>query len=442
MIFLFIAILAVALYIWDYKIPALLLFFFFVTGGFNLIPEEMTEFGPISKASDYALLILFSILAIDGCCIPNYFRIDRLIKYLLIFGGFLLACIAYSKYSIGLSWVEIIRTCRYHFFWLAYFVFRQLDKKQLESLLRYLFDITVVISVLYLLQYILQQEILVHINITFLQLFGMKFLRYYNLPDMVPFFIFMAIYFNPHHGILKRVTTVILILSLFFTFHRSWISIFLCILIVAYVMKLSRVKQLRFWIITAIFGVLFGGFALSQFAQSRAYADLQNLSAGNYAEFADSDIDMDDLSKSTFTFRIAHFYERNEYIQEHPKAMVFGAGLLQDDSKQVDKLFDFKVGLLDELTGSTIQVGTGDISYSLLILQYGYVGTFLIMALLIYLMLFFYKWKSNPYAFFSFLYFIMTFGISLFSTNLIKPITFVLPLISYVILKKQNELSH
>jgi hypothetical protein len=279
--------------------------------------------------------------------------------------------------------------------------------------------------------------ILVEANLVSVKIFGMKFPRYYNLPDTVTFFIFMAMYFNPHQGILKRVTTTILILALFFTFHRSWIGVFFGSVIIAYVLKLPRLQQIRFVIVAAILGVLLGGFVGAKFMQSRAYADFQNIAAGNYATFAD-ETDMDDLVESTFTFRIAHLYERNEYIQEHPITMLFGAGLLQDDSNQVDKLFDFKVGLLDELTGSTIQVGTGDISYSLLILQYGYLGTVLIMALFIYLMVFFYKKRENPYAFFSFLCFIMIFGTSLFTTNLTKPITFVLPLVTYVIIRKKT----
>jgi hypothetical protein len=102
-------------------------------------------------------------------------------------------------------------------------------------------------------------------------------------------------------------------------------------------------------------------------------------------------------------------------------------------------MFDFKIGLIEELSGATVQLDTGDISYSILFLRLGYLGSFLYLLLFVYLMVFFYKKRDNRYAFFSFLYLILTIGVSFFSANLLDPVTFLMPLISYHIVKKTDN---
>jgi hypothetical protein len=54
-------------------------------------------------------------------------------------------------------------------------------------------------------------------------------------------------------------------------------------------------------------------------------------------------------------------------------------------------------------------------------------------------MVFFYKKRENRLAFASFLYYILAFGVSFFSANLVQPIAFLLPLIAYFIIKKTEE---
>jgi hypothetical protein len=435
MIFVLIALSAIVLYVLDYKIPALLLFFFFITSGFNLVPEETTKFAFISKGMDYAFLILFGIVVVDTLFIKDYLKSDFIVKYLIVFAVFLVLCVVYSKYGIGIGWSNIIRACRYQFFLTAYFVFRNMGKIQLERLLKYLFNVTVILSVLYLLQIFLDKSILVEGMKANAEIFGMHLPRYYNQPDMIQFFALMSIFCNPYKGALKYFTAAILLAALFGAFHRSLIGFSFLAIGVGYTLSLSRLLRIRILSCVAVlltFAVVFEGY---KFVHSRTYIDLTTVMSGNVA---DADIDVADLSESTFTFRIAHLLERNEYLLNNPVAMFFGAGLLSDNSKNAEKMFDFKVGLIEELTGNVIQLDTGDISYSVLILKYGYLGTALVLFLFIYLMVFFYEKRANRYAFFSFLYFILVFGVSFFSSNLTMPITFLLPLISYQIVVKTN----
>jgi len=440
MIFIVLVIFAIGLYIWDYKVPALIIFFFFITSGFNLVPEEIMTNKLFSKGMDYAILIITGIIIIDSLCIKNYLKPDKLLWFILVFYAFLAVCVVYNKYVVGVGWKEIIRTVRYNVLWIAYLVFRNLPKERLLLLLKWLFSITVVCAILFLLQIILNERILNEGMKSKVLLFGMKIPRFYNQPDMLQIFTFMAIYFNPYKGKIRIITAIILIMALLGAFHRSLFIAFIVAISIGYVILLPRVKRIVILTSAAVIGLFFVVFWGYQFANSRTIKDIAIVTSGNVAGIDDLDIDIEDLQASTFTFRIAHLLERNQYLLDHPKTLLFGAGLMTEDSKLTDKMFNFVIGLPDELSGKTFQLDTGDISYSILLMRYGYLGTLLVLSLYFFLMTVFYKNRQDPAGLFSFVYFVVVIVVTFFSYILILPISFLLPLITYSVVLK-NKLS-
>jgi len=442
MIFIVLVIFAIGLYIWDYKVPALIIFFFFMTSGFNLIPEEIMTNRLFSKGMDYAILTITGMVIVDILCIKNYLKPDKLIWFILVFYAFLAVCVVYNKYVVGVGWKEIIRTARYNVLWIAYLVFRNLPKERLLSLLNWLFLITVACATLYLLQIILNERILNEVMKVYTYLFGIKIPRFYNQPDMLQIFTFMAIYFNPYKGQTRIITTTILIMALLGAFHRSLISAFFVAISIGYVIRLPRVKRTVVLTSVAILGLFFVVFLGYKFASSRTIKDIAIVTSGNAANIYSSGvIDIDDLQKSTFTFRIAHLLERNQYLLDHPKAMLFGAGLMTEDSKLTDSMFNFDIGLVEKTFDKTAQLDTPDISYSILFMRYGYLGTLLNLSLYVFLMSYFYRNRQDRVGLFSFVYFIVVIFGTFFSYILILPVTFLLPLITYSVVQK-NKLEH
>jgi hypothetical protein len=437
MIFIILVFIAIGLYILGYKITALVIFFFFITSGFNLIPEEVMESRFFTKGMDYAILITCGIVFIDSFCVKNYFKPDKLIWLVLIFYMFLSLCVIYNRHVIGTSWNEVIRTARYNFLWIAYLIFRNMTKEQLHSLLKCLFWVTVFCSVLYLFQIVLNENILNQAMKSHATLFGIKFPRFYNQPDMLQIFTFMAIYANPYKGKLKIITTIILITSLLSAFHRSLVIAFILAISIGYVIRLPRIKRIIALSTISIFSLFFIVFLGYKFLNSRTIIDVGNVLSGNVSG-SDMDIDIENMQNSTFTFRIAHFLERNQYILENPKAMLFGAGLMTEDSKLTDSMFNFAIGLAEEASGKTTQLDTGDISYSILFLRYGYLGSFLNITLYVFLMIYFYRSRDSQIGLFSFVYFIVVIIGTFFSQILTLPISFLLPLITYTLVQKNK----
>ena len=435
MLLVLIVIVAVVLYILEYKISAFVLFFFFLTSGFNLIPEEYMDIGIISKGGDFAFFILLGIVVIDSLCRKKYLKVDDFVKYLIVFGSFLAVCMIYSKWVIGLGWSEILRTCRYQFFWIAYFVFRSMEKKQLETILKILYTVVVIISIFYLLQIVFNTPILNEAGKNYFRMGNLRIPRFYNQPDMLQFFVLIAIYRNPYKNVLKWITTCILVLALVGAFHRSLTGLFVLILLLGYIVRLSQTRRIVFMSILGFIVICGISIAGAKLMQSRTYTDLQSISQGNFTA-VEEEIDIEALHQSTFTFRLALLYERTKYVSERPVAMVLGAGLIPEDSELIDKMFNFQIGLPDELTGKATQIESGDISYSSLILRLGFIGTALYLMLWIYLTVFFYKNRENNLGLVSFLYSVLAILVALFSGSLLFPVNYLLLLVSYVIIRQ------
>jgi hypothetical protein len=438
MIFIAIVFVAIVLYLLDYRVLALIIFFFFITSGFNLIPEEVMDIGPISKGGDFAFFTLAGIVIIDSFCRKNYLKVDDFSRYLLLFGVFLVLCIAYSKWILGASWMEIFRPVRYYFFWIAYFVFRSMKKEALEQILRILFIVVVCLSVLFLLQILLNTHILNEAQKSAFSIGNLKLPRFYNQPETLQFFVLVAIYRNPYKNVWKRITTAILVLALLGAFHRSLMGWFVMVLLLGYLVRLSRLRRIQVLLILGVITIGGISFAGVKLAKSRTFADLQSVAKGNFID-VETTMDVEELESATFTFRLALFYERNQYILEHPRAMLLGVGLMPDESPLVDKLFDFDIGLVNKQTNKTQQLETGDMSYCLLILQLGYLGAALFLAVWIYLAVFFYKHREHKYGLLSFLYIIFALLSGLFSSYIVLPINYIMPLITYSIIKNTNK---
>ena len=441
MVFIILVIFAIGLYIWGYKISALFIAFFFLTSGFNLIPEEIFEGNFFTKGMDYAILMLVGMVIVDSFCIKNYLKPDRLIWVVLIFYAFLGLCVLYNKFVIGVGWTEIIRTIRYNIFWIAYLIFRNLSKEQLQYLLKSLFLTTVVCASLYILQIILDEHILNETVKYYYHFMGMRIPRFYNQPEMLQIFTFMAIYFNPYKGMVRIATTAILVIALLGAFHRSLFIAFFLAIFIGYAIRLPRSKRIAVLTSLSAIAFVFIIFFGYKFANSRTVKDIALVLSGNVIdiESIDVNIDVEELQKSTFTFRIAHLLERNNYLLQNRTAMLFGAGLMTEDSKLTSKMFNFKVGLTEESKGKVSQLETSDISYSILIMRYGYIGTIIFFSLYIFLMIYFYKNHNNPVGMFSFVYLIVVMVGTIFSYILTQPISFLLPLITYNIIQKSKS---
>jgi len=436
MTFFFIAIVAIGLYAWGYRVPAMVIFFFCLTSGFDLVPFDTGKKFLSTDIKDFATLIIAGIVAIDVFFVKNYLKPDLMIWLCLLFFGFLGVCVIYNRSAIGVGIGESFQTLRYNIPWVSYLVFRNMKSEELKQLLKYLFIATVFCSLLYVLQIVFNTTILNEAMEGKTDFLGFNVRRFYNQPTMIVFFAYMALYKNPFHGLTRIVTAAIVLAAYLGAFHRNLWAGLIIALIIGYLLKLPRLTRIRVVTVSSVILLFVLVFAGWKFSRSRTFSDVQAVMTGNF-EYMDTDIA--EFEESTFTYRIAHMLERNQYLLDNPRAMLFGGGLMKDDSKLTFSLFDFDLGLMNEFTGDTQQLNTPDISYSILLIRYGYLGTALNLLLFIYLAVACYRKRNNQYGFFTFIFFIVSFVVSWFSWNLVQPVTFALPLACYCIINKDSE---
>ena len=148
LLFFIFLILGIVLYLMGKRVTSVLIFFFFLLKGFQIIPEEYF----VLKSADYAVIYV-SILFIWGCIKYNDFIPKNKITLLIaIYLSFILFEMSLSRLYYHIPWNEIIRTSRQHVLVLSYFIFRRLDKTEISYILKVLFYVVLIQCCLFIIQ--------------------------------------------------------------------------------------------------------------------------------------------------------------------------------------------------------------------------------------------------------------------------------------------------
>ncbi|OYU92629.1 MAG: hypothetical protein CFE21_23145, partial [Bacteroidetes bacterium B1(2017)] len=143
---------------------------------------------------------------------------------------------------------------------------------------------------------------------------------------------------------------------------------------------------------------------------SRTYQNLNVFESSKYKQ-------QDEMN--TFSYRLAHFIERAQFVSKEPLESIFGLGFITENSTSANKLH-FNVGLLDVKTNKITQIDTGDVVWSLLILQGGWMIIFLNILVVYTLYSFFNKHSISKIAESAKIYLLIVITLSFFSTELIN----------------------
>lgn len=424
MIFIPVLILGLILYISGKRLESSLIFCFFLFQGFQFIPETWFETGlGFSKSQDFAFLYV-AILFIWGCfSYGDFIPKNKITLCIAIYLVFIVFLILYSKFYYQIDTGDIIRTSRYYFFVLAYYIFRRLSTEEISLLLKILFYITLFQCILFIIQAFTGIALLVGAENHKTGIIT----RFYNAPKMMYFLVFYAVFANPFQGKLKYVSTFIIVTTLFLPMTRSLSMVFvLCLFIGTYYFLGGAKRFIKYLpIVLVIFLPLF--VAVAALMAGRTVSDIQSVVNGEFVEAEDVEL----TQESTFLFRMAHTYERYLYMEEKTERLLFGAGLMAEDSKYTDKKFDFVIGLTNEKKGTPVQLDTADTSWSNFLIRYGIVGTVLYLFLYVSLTLYFYKNRKNEWGLPVFLYLLLLLGVSFTSDLFYQVYVLVFPLMLY-----------
>lgn len=441
MLFLPLLLIAIVLYIGGQRTYSLLIFFFFVFSGFQIIPEEMFDTGlGFSKSQDFALMYIFALFAWGCFSYHDFIPLNKMTYLIAVYLAAVLIIIGVNKFSYGLGWTDIIKTSRSYFFVLAYYPLRRVSKQEVDRLFRILLVILLFQCLLFAMQVFTGKAILTGAE----DKTESRFLyRFYNSPRMIYFFLFYVILVQPVGKKYSRIAAVILLVTIFLPMHRGLSIIVIMTLILGYLLNVGNLMRfIRYLPYFLLFAIPLGIILLAQLG-SRTMADLQMLRDGNYAEMESAD-DIEDFEmdeESTFTFRVGHFMERYLYAQTNTLNKYFGLGLMPEDSPYTEHNFNFIMGLDNEEKGGIVQLETADISWSNFVVRYGYVGTVAYLIFYLGLTWIFFKNRKNKLALSLFLYMLLILGTSITSDLLYQVYrnVFILMLFDLAVIRKPEE---
>ena len=373
MLLLPILFIGIFLYLQEKKVASAVIFFFFLSDGFQMIPPELfnTHLG-FDKPTDFCFIYVV-VLFLTGLLkykdfIPKH---DSIGKGIFIFLSAIVLIMGVNWFVLNVPIKEIIQTGRFFFILLAYFLFIRLTRVEVDKIHRILFPIVILQSLIFILQVIISEPLLT--GYSGMLTMGLPFLRFYNLPLLIYFYVFYSLFQNPYTGWKKIASNLILSVTLLLPMHRGLIASFFITIIVASYLQGGLKSIAKYLLIAGIVIFPLMSILASRFEKGNTENDVENVMVGAFKDYAQNNDEM--FVDGTFLFRIAHLYERFVYCQENPWNMAFGVGFMVEGSHYTENHLDFKIGLYNEDEGTIAQVDTSDIAWSNFVIRFGVVGT-------------------------------------------------------------------
>ncbi|MBQ8046824.1 MAG: hypothetical protein IJ196_02735 [Prevotella sp.] len=374
-------IVAVLLYVFGQKRWSFLIYIFFLSNGFSVLTDDVIGAKNADLAVVYtAIVFVFSFFRERNCAYEDKW----LRRFVQLFFFFLAASAFYSNVHYRFSWYQILQGGRHLFLFMGYFFVIKAKPSDVLWLVEKVYKITVVISILYVIQVLGGYAVLPYSReVQIDPATGLG--RYYNAPLSLPLAIYLLL-FEP--SVVKSPTKVfdlvVLVGAQVCTLGRVEIAVTFMMVLLGILLKGSGTAIVR-----VLFVVSLLLFPAAEILESRftmegdTEMDLSALVRGSYREVTEKG----KTEGGTLTYRIAWIYERYKYLQDRPTGeKVFGLGMISDSQTEiVRERYDFKVGLENEETGEVVQLGTPDIAYGNMLTHLGFGGGALLMVIWLYM---------------------------------------------------------
>ena len=346
---------------------------------FFLLGDNSAEFPLTHNVSDTGI-ILFALLLVSVYRFKSetyyYPILDKLKMPLLAFGIFLYLATFWDLFQTN-NFLWVIKTSRH---WIALFMtipmLSYFSPEVYEKALKYIFYITVVGSVLILLDHALGTELLGEKAEIKYTATGEEYSRGAIPSTFTVFYIFLLLtdYWKTVWNLkpwVKNLCLIILFATVVVSLIRSMIfSVLLGMGVLLYRTGKITLRQIPQIILSfvVIAAVLFNSAGFQDRMQQGMTEMTTSVAAERYG-LPDREV------KGNMSFRLAILLERAEYVGDDIELILWGIGNIPDE------FFPeiFKIGLPNIETGKPTQLDTADISWPLLVLRLGYLGTFLFL---------------------------------------------------------------
>ncbi len=415
---------------------SLLLFFLFLTNGYQVVPIRwLLEGLPIDKGTDLAIIYILVIFINNLHCLKSILKSFSIVKCLIYFIYFTIANLFYSIIILNYSLINVIQVFRQYLIFLAFIPFVFVPLSDLKKVFNSIAFITLLQCLLFLIQIVTEKPLLNAIDGTdkIVTTLEGSFTRFYNSPAfLIPISFYFILVYKQKNLVYHFFTICILVLTIIGPLHRSNIIAFVVVLALY---GISQKGNTIYILLLLILMFVASQIEILNNRMTTAFVDLSNSFNSNLS------LENINQNDNTFLFRIGHFVERFDYVLKNNNGWLFGIGLISDNSIQAKKL-PFTNGLVSEYTGQVVQIDTGDLIYSPLVLTTGILGTFLYIFLFARFSIYFYKnLQHSEYAVIGLLMILFAFFTSMAGTEMLSYTFRVYVILISIIVFKQSHLN-
>lgn len=422
----------VVAFITNHQRQSLLIITFLATGGFQLLPLHWF-WSPLLlvKPYDYAFAAMGAIFFLRTRELGRIIAQEHVAKLATVYLAFLVLVLVASVAVFSYPPLQSIQSARI-FFWPAFLLlFLLVGRPVLERFVGTLYPIAIILALLYLLQPITGRTIINPSGEYYNPYIGSTDIkRYLSTPDLLVFFLLLAYhrmctYDSKSLGARLGQWLAFIVLSSVQLVSLTRSAILGTGAALLYLSKRLVNPLLLLLFLSAMTITIAVAYSTSTTIEHRVDDSLKDISSTLDGRFLSRHAAKD----GNFSFRIAHVNERLTYVLGSVKRWPMGIGYIHEDSVAAQNL-GFKNGLPNPYTGRVIQVDTGDIAWSVVIIKTGLAGFGLLLAFLVH------SFRAvgdarNAYAVVyrgALIYFLVT---SFFSSNFISP-NVMLPLMLFL----------
>jgi O-Antigen ligase. len=287
---------------------------------------------------------------------------------------------------MGLS---IITGLRYLIF-AAIFIFLSLTEIDYKWLFKVLFYFTFIASILYILESLTGVQLMPTESYDQGGLSEQGFYHWGNIPPLLNIFIPISIFYTdiiPNK--LKKIAPAVFLSAIFITmFRMAIVTTVLCILFVMIMKGASKRNLFALLVLVVVFLFFKDALEIRVNSESQTSNDIEAVLKGDFHQ-----ADYQGTNKLTMTYRFAWMYERFEYLSKKPIELLFGLGMITDESPSASK-YHFNFGLLNANSQKVNQIRSPDIAWGNLLTCYGLLGSFFLLTFYVSLLKKLYRYRK------------------------------------------------
>lgn len=372
-------------------------FFFLLTGGFHFLSMDWC---PV-KYRDFAVVYLVAVALLNiqkgnrkffkpqikiykvATIIGLYFALVFIRTIINKEEFFSFALASYRTYTLFFS------------FWLV----QELKEWEIKRLLKQIASITIVSTVLFDLQPLLDIKILQHA--------AMGETRLRNIPYLAYFFMLLATIRLDFSRWKSVALVLVFLIAVVLTKHRAVMMAYVFCVGLHMLMTKKGGRFLQYGIIGFVFLLFAGEAIINRFEDDKSNrSTIEDIKAVVNLNYESAVYNEFENENGTFSFRVLLLTERLDYMLKHPRNAMFGLGTRHEDSPKTQRQFDFFLGT-DNHRGGIGQISSGDLAWVNPLMRFGFFGIALLLYFSWVISTFFYRnRKMSDMTMAAFLYYI------------------------------------